>query len=1279
MKFGSDHRLAGHNPATLLLVLALALMASCSVDVTTVAVDRVEVLPASVTLPLDGTSQLSARLTTADGDPLTGRPVTWRSLNPSVAVVDAAGMVRGVGPGSTTVEAASEGVTGTASITVQEGPILGVSPAATEFAAVQNGATPGDRTIAIQNVGDGVLNGLNVSISYPAGQPTGWLAAALSGSTAPASLVLSANQGALAPGTYTATVVVTAAGASNSPVTIPVALTVQVPPPAIALGATELNFAMSAGGAAPAAQSVGITNAGGGTLSGLSAMVTYAPGQPTGWLEATLSAAVAPTSLTVRVTNSSLPSGTYSATVLVNASGAQNSPQQVTVALVVGTQQPSIGASPGSVSFQVRRGQASASQAVAISNAGGGVLNGLGTTVIFPGGQPTGWLTATLSGAAAPATLTVTAAPASLPPGTYSATVRVTAATAPTRDIPVQLEVTPAIPLAPGNLTATASADDAIHVTWTDRSDDEDRFEIQRSSDGGSNWATPITLPAGSTSFVDSGLPGSTTMSYRVRACNQDGCSAYAGPASATTAPSRPAWIEASAVSEFRIDVSWLPASGDQTGFVIERRLAGMAVWVEVASVAAQETAYADNLVEPGTTYEYQIRACRNGLCSRPTGPATATTPALPQPPPPPAGLTATAVSSSSIELAWTLPASALSFEIQRAPAAAPAEFTDLVTLGGAARSFADTGLPPSSEWLYRVRACNDDGCSPFAGPEAARTGPAAPSGVVAAATSPTQVELGWTDNSTDATSFVIERSLDGSGEWAEVDRTGPSTTNYTDAGVAPATTYSYRVSACRDGICSEPSAPALVTTPEVPPSAPTNLQAVAVSSSAIELNWAQTGSVLRFEVQRASGAAPADFADLTEVGGGVRSLEDTGLPPSSEWLYRVRACNSGGCSDFTAAAGARTGPAAPSGLAAVSTSPTTVELSWTDNSTDATTFVVERTPDAADAWAEVGQVAAGTTTWTDTSVAPSTSYRYRVRACRDSVCSSPSAPVQVTTLSPPPPAPTGMSAVALSSSAIEIVWSHAGGADRFEVQRAGGPTPMDFADLGQADGSERSYVDTDLPPSSAWLYQVRACNAAGCSAYAGPVSARTGPAAPTGLAAVAVAPEQVNLEWTDASSDATSFVVERAPGGTQDWEELAQVPASESSFSDASVEPATTYVYRVRACRDELCSPPAGPVEASTPPVAPPEPSGLEATSLSLQSARLDWSHAGGATSFEIQRTRQTNPNGFTTIGTADGAARSFTDGGLIPFVTYLFRVRACVESVCSAWAGPVSVTPPF
>jgi fibronectin type 3 domain-containing protein len=428
-------------PGPSIIALVAGLLAGCNdTDVTTVGAAQVSISPPNTSVKVGETTRLAAAVLSSDGVPLSGRPIQWTSLNESIARVDNTGLVTGVAIGVATIRASAEGTSGTSQVTVTSGPAIGATPATVEFTGVRNGASPGDRTVVLTNIGDGTLNGLAANVSYTAGGPTGWLTATLAGTTAPATLVLGATLGNLAVGTYSATVTITSPVASNSPITVPVQLQVLAPAAAIALGTNSVGFNALQGAGNPASQTVSVTNAGGGTLSGLSASVSYAGGQPVGWLSATLGSTTAPTSITLTAITAGLAPGSYSATVRVASPVAANGPQDITVSFTVGAAPPVIGAQPAGLTFT---GVSPAAQQVQLTNNGGGSISGLTVSAVYAAGAPSGWLTASLSSATAPATLTVGANGASLAPGNYTATVRITAPGAANSplDVPVTLTV----------------------------------------------------------------------------------------------------------------------------------------------------------------------------------------------------------------------------------------------------------------------------------------------------------------------------------------------------------------------------------------------------------------------------------------------------------------------------------------------------------------------------------------------------------------------------------------------------------------------------------------------------------------------------------------------------------------------------------------------------------------------------------------------------------------------------------------------------------------------
>ena len=154
---------------------------------------------------------------------------------------------------------------------------------------------------------------------------------------------------------------------------------------------------------------------------------------------------------------------------------------------------------------------------------------------------------------------------------------------------------------------------------------------------------------------------------------------------------------------------------------------------------------------------------------------------------------------------------------------------------------------------------------------------PAPPSNLQATAISGSQINLAWTDNSNNEAAFKLERKTGSNGAYTEIAVLGVGRTNYSDTGLAPATTYFYRIRAFNSGGDSAYSNEASATTPDtIPPAAVTNLATGAVTTTSVALSWTapgddgNTGTASSYDI-RYSTSGPitgANWAAATQASG---------------------------------------------------------------------------------------------------------------------------------------------------------------------------------------------------------------------------------------------------------------------------------------------------------------------------------------------------------------------------------------------------------------------------
>ncbi len=699
------------------------------------------------------------------------------------------------------------------------------------------------------------------------------------------------------------------------------------------------------------------------------------------------------------------------------------------------------------------------------------------------------------------------------------------------------------VPEAPSNLTASATLNGNIRLTWQDNSKTETGFRLTRTGDGST---AQIQTPFDVTSHTDSNVLPGIAYTYTVVALNAIGASPPSNEASATVGVSGDPII--TGVSPLSGTpgtlVSITGSNFDKVARVlfngIEATFSRLSVSLIQAAVPVGATSGPITLI---TIDGRQI-----------TGPIFTVELARPT------NLRASVV-GTEIVLNWSDNTSnETGFKVERK--AGSGAYQLLATTTVDVTTFADGTVAPGITYCYRVRAFNNaaesvnsnEACAMLASSNVPTiSGFTPPSGAPG-----TQVTIAGSRFAFEDLSVMFNQTEAAVQILSDTQIVATVPVGASSGPIRVTNPFGTGQSAQSFSVGSVLAAPS-------------NLTAAAnTASTRIDLRWSDNSSgEAGFKIERKPQLGPVGFAEIGTVAAEQTMFSDANVGAGQFYTYRVKAFGAGGESGFsnTASAGIAQPPLeftpnAPSNLAATFAS-NQVNLSWTDNSRAEAGFRIERKTSAAGSFGALASVGSDTTSYVDSTVASGNTYTYRVLAFNfngDSAFSN------------------------------QATVSTAGG--------GGGLLPRidDFNPRSGAPGSAVSISGVNFNSTAQVLFNGVSANRTVNNAFlitaivpnapSGPLSVVTSsgsatafgnftvltgsgggdtpPAAPSNLSAES-APLAITLRWSDNSANESGFKIERASAGGA-FAQIAMVGAGVRSFNDSPLTPLASYTYRVRA-----------------------------------------------------------------------------------------------------------------
>lgn len=535
------------------------------------------------------------------------------------------------------------------------------------------------------------------------------------------------------------------------------------------------------------------------------------------------------------------------------------------------------------------------------------------------------------------------------------------------------------LPNVPASLRANVSNSEIV-LNWTDNSNNENGFTIERMADTGV-FTSIGSVPANTTSYTDTGVSAGHTYIYRVRSHNVIGNSAWSNEVTINAWDSiAPANLTVTPVSSGRIDLVWTYTGTAGYSTIIERKTGTDGAWSAIYTTARGTLRYSDTGLSPNTRYFYRIRKSLGTGASGVSYPnneagegaytllGTLT-------------LSGSAVSDNSIYITWS--GNSIDADVVIERKMANGSFSALSTVSYSTTGWYDnTGLVPGASYTYRIKAKSSTNESNYSSEITVHNYYLnSPLGLSVSVNTASAIELKWTDNSQDETGFEIWRYTRGSSTYALYATVDRNITTYTDTSVQTGVQYYYKVRAyiAEENLYSSFSNTATTGAGLISP--PSGLDYTYISSTQIQLHWTDTSdNESGFKLEWKFGES-GTWNVMAWLSANTRNYNAYDLYANTKYYFRVRAYNYAGNADSLSEEimVSTSIPAAPADIKAAALSSSHVKITWKDLSDSEEGFRILRKPANAYGFVAVAEVGKDVASYTDSGLISSTKYYYKV------------------------------------------------------------------------------------------------------------------------------------------------------------------------------------------------------------------------------------------------------------------------------------------------------------
>ncbi|MEQ8484835.1 MAG: hypothetical protein RIB46_10775 [Pseudomonadales bacterium] len=459
-----------------------------------------------------------------------------------------------------------------------------------------------------------------------------------------------------------------------------------------------------------------------------------------------------------------------------------------------------------------------------------------------------------------------------------------------------RVETTVALtPGAPASISVPATSNGSHTISWAASADMVTAYQLYQSNDAG--FSGQVLVYSGTGVSQPVAVQSDGTYYYRVRACYESLCSGYrsgSNGVAVTVPPGPPSSIAVpSSSTTGSFTISWGAAS---TGTVTAYRLYEATTSNFSGQVLVHDALGTSKALSgrANGTYYYRVMACNGSTCSSYRTGTNALSVTLP--PGTPASISVPSGSTTgSYTVSWG--ASTGNVTAYRLYEATNSGFSGQAQVYSGTGSSAAMSGRGNGTYYYRVQACNGTACSGYqtgSNPTTVTLPPSVPASISVPASSNTgSYTISWGVSSGNVTMYQLYEATSSnfSGQAQVYSGTG---TSRAISGKGNGTYY-YRVRACNGSACSDYRTGSNATTVTLPPAPPATISGPFQSSGSYTISWSVSDTATRYELWESLFGG-----SFTKIYDGPNTSRSFNSKPAGEYRYKAKACNAGGCSDFS-------------------------------------------------------------------------------------------------------------------------------------------------------------------------------------------------------------------------------------------------------------------------------------------------------------------------------------------------------------------------------------------